>query len=173
MDSWLGNALILVGGFVLLIWDRNAAQPETGSSPRNDAALDAAASKEIERLNKEIERRDRKIRNIAQEYDELRAKLSDPTTKRQRDERMARERCAEVAYQYFTFMQNRPYPDHAETVAAFKQRQQWKVDEARSRMEEQGLLTPLERQILTFREGDQLDKIEMMVELLRKLAAEK
>jgi hypothetical protein len=124
---------------------------------------------EIERLNKEIERRDKKLQAIGHDYDQLRAELSDPTAKRQREEQMARERCLEVSDELFAFLQGRPFVDPAETVAAFKQRQQWKVDEVRDRMDDQGLLTQREREALTFRSDNQLDKIEAMVELLARL----
>ncbi len=127
---------------------------------------------EFEQLEKQLRKTDLKLRRTEQELDRYRAIFSDPSAKRQRDEKIARERCVEVAYQLFTFLKNRPYSDHAETVAAFKQRQQWKVDEVRGRMDELDLLTPLEQKILTFQPGDQLDKIELMVELLRKIGAE-
>lgn len=157
------------GGVLLILWALVTQSPENDSSPQAVATLDSTSGKEIERLNKEIERRDRKIRAIAEDYEELLAKLSDPTAERQRQERTARERCIEVSDEVFMFLKDRPFVDPAESVAAFEQRQQWKVDDVRDRMDKQGLLTQRERDILTFRSGDQLDKIEAIVEVLSRL----
>lgn len=124
---------------------------------------------EIGRLNKEVERRDRKIQALAQGYEQLLGKLTDPTANRQREERMARERCTEVAQELTTFWQSHQRTDSQEFIAAFQKRQEWKVNELRERIEQQGLLTAQERDTLTFRSGDGPDKIEQIVFLLRKI----
>jgi hypothetical protein len=169
IGSPLGNAAILVLGFFLLMWDRYAKPSETESLSQNTPTLDSTTSKEIERLNKEVERRDRKIQALTQGHEQLLGKLTDPTANRQREERIARERCTEVAEELTVFWQSHRRTDAQEFVATFQKRQEWKLDELRERIEKQGLLTTQERDTLTFRSGDGLDKIEQMIFLLRKI----
>jgi hypothetical protein len=126
-------------------------------------------TKEIERLNKEVEQRDSNIRALRQGYEEVLTKLSDPTANRQREERMARERCTEVAQELTMFWESHPRTGPHEFVAIFQKRQEWKVNELRERLEKQGLLTAHERDILTFRSGDDLAKIEQILFTLRKV----
>jgi hypothetical protein len=124
---------------------------------------------ENERLTKVVEQRDKNIHALRQGYEELAAKVTDPTANRQREERMARERCTEVAQELTTFWQSHQRTDSQEFIAIFQKRQEWKVNELRERLEKQGLLTTQERDILTFRSGDDLKKIEQIIFLLRKI----
>ena len=128
----------------------------------------AATAAQAER-DRKLEQLERRARRAEQEYEKLRASLADPTVKRQRDEKLVRGRSLEVAHDLLTFMHGRRYTDADETVARFRQRHQWKVDEVRERLEKQALLTDQERDTLTFRADDYPRKIEEMAETLRAI----
>jgi hypothetical protein len=168
----LGMWIPVAVGFALLMFINYRERRTVSSSSEASAStpmLESTASKEVERLTKEVEQRDKNIRALRQGYEELAAKLSDPTANRQREERMVRERCTEVATELTVFWQSHQRTGPQEFVAVFQKRQEWKVSELRERLDEQGLLTTQERDILTFRSGDDLNKIEQIIFLLRKI----
>jgi hypothetical protein len=124
-----------------------------------------------ERRDRELEQLGKRLRRVEQERNELRARLADPTAMRRRNEEMLRERCLELAHELQNFMYGRRYTDTNETVARFQQRHEWKVNELREQLDEQGWLTPQERDILTFRADDYSHTIDDIVETLRSLGA--
>jgi hypothetical protein len=121
--------------------------------------------------DRELEQLGKRLRRVEQERNELRARLADPTAMRRRNEEMLRERCLELAHELQNFMYGRRYTDTNETVARFQQRHEWKVNELREQLDEQGWLTPQERDILTFRADDYSHTIDDIVETLRSLGA--
>lgn len=159
LTSTKGNAVILFLGFFLLLWSRHARMPETEPSSQ-PVAPDPTAGKEAERLKARLQK-------VEQENKRLRASLADPTAERERKEGLARRRALEVAQDLQKFWNARKYTDYYETVARFRQRHEWKVDEVRERLEGQKRITDQERDTLTFRVDDPPDKIREMAEILR------
>jgi hypothetical protein len=170
--EFLGTGRGVLAGFVVAVFIillgvafLRGATPQTQSvsSIQQSETTQAAKDREIERLQKRLNRTE-------QERDRYRDILADPTAKKQRDERMARSRSLEVAQELQIFWNARKYSDPGETVASFRQRQEWKVNDVRGRLDELKMLTPRESDDLTFRPDHSYpDRIEKMIGILRNI----
>jgi Tfp pilus assembly protein PilN len=161
----LGAWLPTIIGFLLLIWinyGRHKENSQTTGVLQTEPSKQASPEKEKEQLKK-------KLLIVEQDRDRLRARLADPTAKRQHTDKMLRSRCLEVAHELQNFMSGRAYTDSNETVVAFNQRHEWKVSKLRDELDKQAWLTLQERDILTFRADDYSHKIKDIAETLRSI----
>ena len=155
-DRWWGNALLIAATALAVLgvaslWIQQYIELRAARTslrhkfPENQL--------EITQLHQQNEKLVKRLRRTEQERDKLREKLADPTAMRRHNEQILQRRCLEVAQELENFMRGRGYASPDETVAAFTQRHEWKVNQLRDELRKQGWLTVQERDILTFRDG--------------------
>jgi hypothetical protein len=161
LAGFAGSVFIILLGVAFL----TCATPQATASA---TVIQESSTGQAER-NRELEQLNKKLRRVEQERDRLRAVLSAPTAKKRHAERMLRKRCLGLGHELFNFAKARRYENERETIDRFRQRHEWKVTELRDELDEQELLTPQERDDLTFRTNDGSYKIEEMVDMLRSI----